>query len=280
MQHPVGFPIVNVHSHYHAGEPLDELKEHARAFGIRWYVMSCLRPVKGVPGNELVRQAMSGHADFIAGLYHLDPDAETPEAVEKADELGFKGVKIIGTLKPYDHDGYYGFYEVIERLGLPVLFHTGFLSVSAEQRGSTVSMLNMRPGMLDTLSRAFPNLKMIGAHLGAPWFEEAACVAIHHPNVYFDLSGGGVRGMSMPFFRRLFAMRDVYHADLRNSLLPPEEETANMHLLAKMMFGTDNPPPDTLVAFTQRLLDGLGATDTVRRKVWGQNAADLFGLPL
>ena len=278
MQRPVGFPIINVHSHYHPGEPIEQVKERARLYGIRWYVMSCLRPVDGKPGNRIMQEVMEKHGDFIAALYHLDPDTDRPESIRRARRDGFVGLKVIGTLKPYDSTDYYPFYEAAEEEGMPILFHTGFLSVTEAQRRKTVSMLNMQPARLDTIARAFPGIKMVGAHLGAPWYQEAVAVAIFHPNIYFDLSGGAVRAMSMPFFRRLFATRDVYFAGMRNALLPPEDDIPNPHLVGKMMFGTDNPPPDTLVAFTQRLLDGLGATDDVRRKVWYRNASRVFGL--
>ena len=193
MYHPVGSPIINVHSHYHDYEPIEDVRNRAEEFGIKWYVMSCLRPVDGVPGNEVMRDVIKEHGDFVAGLYHLDPDEEGPEVITGAKEDGFKGIKIIGTLKPYDSVDYYPFYQVIEKAGLPILFHTGFLSILPAQRGKTVSMMNMRPGMLDSLGRAFPDMKMVGAHLGAPWYWETLNVAANHPNVCFDLSWGIVR---------------------------------------------------------------------------------------
>lgn len=278
MLHPVGLPIINVHSHYHAYETMDEVRGRAESFGIKWYVMSCLRPVDGVSGNDVMRKVMKEHGDFAAALYHLDPDEEKPEVVAEAKEDGFKGIKIIGTLKPYDSVDYYPFYAAIEKAGLPILFHTGFLSILPGQRGRTVSMMNMRPGMLDTLGRAFPEMKMVGAHLGAPWYWEALNVACFHKNVYFDLSGGIVRAQSLEFYRRLFSARDVGQDGIKDSLLPPEKDVPNLRLVGKMMFGTDNPPPNTLVPFTQRWLDGLSADDETRRRVWYQNAAEVFGL--
>ena len=47
----------------------------------------------------------------------------------------------------------------------------------------------MRPIYLDTLARAFPRINWIGAHLGNPWYEEAAEAARWNPNLAFDLSG-------------------------------------------------------------------------------------------
>lgn len=279
MEYPAGFPIINCHSHYHDWETIDEVKERAHKWGIHYYAMSALGPMDGLSGNnETIKRAFQEHPDFIIGLYHFDLDSAPPEDIYQAKEDGFLGVKIIGTLKPYDSEAYYEHYDAIEKTGLPILFHTGFLSVMPEQRRKTVSMMNMRPGMLDTLGRAFPDLKMIGAHLGAPWFLEAVATAYFHPNAYFDLSGGIVRTMSMAFYKRLFAFRDAGSPDMKGVLFPPDEEKACMKVVGKMMFGTDNPPPERLVEFTRRMLDGVGADDETKARVWYKNAAELFGV--
>ncbi|MBN1807878.1 MAG: amidohydrolase family protein [Planctomycetes bacterium] len=280
MEYPEGCPIVNVHSHYHTYETIDEVKKRAQAYGIRYYVMSALRGIEGRRGNDVLKDEIARHPDFIIGLYHLDVDAEPVDVIYKAVQEGFRGIKIIGTLQPYDSPDYYPFYETIEKEGLPVLFHTGFLSISPEQRGKTVSMMNMRPGMLDTLGRAFPDMKMIAAHMGAPWFLEAVATAYFHDNVYLDLSGGIVRTMSMQFFRRLFSFRDAGSPDVKELPFPIPEDTPGMKVLGKTMFGTDNPPPERLVEFTRNMLDGMGADRDTKDKVWYRNAGDIFGLDL
>jgi predicted TIM-barrel fold metal-dependent hydrolase len=141
-------------------------------------------------------------------------------------------------------------------------------------------MLNWRPGTLDTLARAFPELVMIGAHLGSPWFLEALSVALYHKNVYFDLSGGAVRANSLPLFRRIFSLRDASTPDIQGSPLPPDDDRPNMQVLGKMMFGTDNPSPERICPFVARLLDGLGADDETRRRVYYRNACEVFSLEL
>ncbi|HHN47298.1 MAG TPA: hypothetical protein ENN09_07635 [Planctomycetes bacterium] len=271
---------MNVHSHYHDWETIDEVRQRAHRWGVCRYVMSALGAPGGVPGNEVMERMLADHGDFIVALFHLDPDAHPVDAVYRAKEAGFGGVKIIGTLKPYDAEAYYPFYDAVEKTGLPVLFHTGFLSISPSQRRRTVSMMNMRPGMLDTLGRAFPDMKMIGAHLGSPWFLEAMATANFHKNVYFDVSGGAVRANSLPFFRRLFAFRDASTADVKDMPLPPDDDAPNMELVRKLMFGTDNPPPERIVPFAVKLLDGLGADAETRARFWYRNAAEVFSLDI
>jgi len=50
----------------------------------------------------------------------------------------------------------------------------------------------MQPIYLDGISVAFPELKIIGAHLGYGLYDSAAAVARWRRNVYFDISGGTV----------------------------------------------------------------------------------------
>ena len=42
---------------------------------------------------------------------------------------------------------------------------------------------------LDTISRVCPKTTLQGAHLGNPWYEEAAEAARWNPNLYFDVTG-------------------------------------------------------------------------------------------
>ena len=50
----------------------------------------------------------------------------------------------------------------------------------------------MQPIFLDGISVAFPDLQIIGAHLGYGLYDSAAAVARWRRNVYFDISGGTV----------------------------------------------------------------------------------------
>ena len=50
----------------------------------------------------------------------------------------------------------------------------------------------MQPIFLDGISVAFPELRIIGAHLGYGLYDSAAAVARWRRNVYFDISGGTV----------------------------------------------------------------------------------------
>ncbi|MFA6102967.1 MAG: amidohydrolase family protein [Victivallaceae bacterium] len=109
-------------------------------------------------------------------------------------EQGFKGLKCIMPYYAYDHDLYMPVYEKAEKLKLPILFHTGVIRPYAPK--DTIYrrpwLTNMNPLNLDRIARAFPELKIIIAHLGTRFFrKEAAELLMLHPHVYADLAGNG-----------------------------------------------------------------------------------------
>ena len=54
-----------------------------------------------------------------------------------------------------------------------------------------VSSIRMRPFHLDTIANNFPELRVIGAHMGGTGnYDEASSVVRWRHNVYLDLSGG------------------------------------------------------------------------------------------
>ena len=57
--------------------------------------------------------------------------------------------------------------------------------------GRNASATRMRPFHMDTIANTFPDLRLIGAHLGGTGnYDESASVARWRPNVFFDMSGG------------------------------------------------------------------------------------------
>ena len=45
-----------------------------------------------------------------------------------------------------------------------------------------------RPIYLDQVALDFPDLVIVGGHIGYPWTDEAIAVATKHPNVFIDTS--------------------------------------------------------------------------------------------
>jgi hypothetical protein len=102
----------------------------------------------------------------------------------KAD-LHLRGI----TISPANQDFHPGdsramaVYAEAERLGMPILIHTGgsFLEQSKLEFG--------RPYLLDEVARTFPKLRMVISQMGHPWFEETIVLLGKHQHVYSDVSG-------------------------------------------------------------------------------------------
>jgi predicted TIM-barrel fold metal-dependent hydrolase len=172
-------------------------------------------------GNNNVERAVERYPSLIVPFAMINVDQAQPSEISEFADRGFKGLKIINPRKNYDDTAYFPLYEQAEKHGLVVLFHTGisggmvdylqFPPTSHEQvaelsRGmesnrrwqpesevdSWYGAARMQPIFLDGISVAFPDLKIIGAHLGYGLYDSAAAVARWRRNVFFDISGGTV----------------------------------------------------------------------------------------
>lgn len=138
--------------------------------------------------NELVAAAVKRYPDRFIGFAGVDPHKgvlAVDELVRSVEELGLVGVKFIPHLlemAPNDH-GMYPVLEKAQQLNLPVLFHTG----THFHTGTRLKYC--RPETLDDVAIDFPELKIIAAHFGYPWFYEALAVVQKNENVYFNIAG-------------------------------------------------------------------------------------------
>jgi predicted TIM-barrel fold metal-dependent hydrolase len=158
--------------------------------------------------------------------------------VEEFLSQGFRGLKCITPYFAYDHDYYLPVYEAAERLGLPVLFHTGlFRPGKADPVTRRPVVANMRPLTLDRIARSFPNLKIVAAHMGTTLFrQEAAQLAMLHPNLYCDLAGNGSwMAMQPEELSRLLSVStqiiDANFTGFRKLLLGSDAYISHPHLL-------------------------------------------------
>jgi predicted TIM-barrel fold metal-dependent hydrolase len=101
----------------------------------------------------------------------------------KSLKLGIKGFKFY----PADHnfnalrEDMQFVYKMCEKLGLPVMFHTG-LTAQKDTEQKFINPLEFQP-----LAEKYPELILILAHGGKPhWYQEASTLALTFPNVYID----------------------------------------------------------------------------------------------
>lgn len=248
---------INCHAHFHGPEEVEEKRELWDSLG---YVKICMSF-----RNEEVLKLSQRYPGYIVPFYYLDLDEEGPEEVERAQEKGFVGIKLIGPDKPYAHESYFPVYERAQSLSMPALIHTGFLSFEG---GRGVRQENLSPTNLITISTFFPEFRMVGAHLGNQWPMEAVEAMAECEKVWFDMSGGTIRHYPASWFRWLFERVDRNQTD--------QEPKVSMELVGKLIFGSDNP--DDTMEFYRSFMEALEVPGDVQERVYYGNAAEWLGL--
>ena len=196
-----------VDAHHHLGPEPDyaaRLADSAAALGIETTVLVGLPAWKWPwATNAHVQAALRHRPDAFIGFAYVEPAEDPPDVVDRWYDTGFRGLKLIRPRKAYDDPSYLPVYERAAALRMPVLFHTGMVTRTAEDRERDVHSLRMRPAALDYIARQVPEVRLIGAHLGHPWWDEAGETCRLNPNVYVDLSGPALRVLSPAELRRV-----------------------------------------------------------------------------
>ena len=214
----------------------------------------------GLPGSwhlpyEMVAEAVKQFPDRFYGLAGIDPTEGMAgiRALEKAvQDFGFIGAHAYPhwfELAP-DHARWYPFYSKCVELDIPILMQVG-QSLVYEPRRPLQSV--GRPITLDPVACHFPELKLVGIHIGIPWADEMIAMAWKHENVYVIADAHAPKYWPESFIRYI----DSY----------------GRH---KVMFGTDFP-----VLSFQRYreeVDRLGLRPESYQAFLRDNAIRVFGL--
>jgi uncharacterized protein len=209
--------------------------------------------------SEEIALGAARNNDVLIPFGSVDPTTGA-EAMEKARRLagdyGVRGFKFHPTVQDFDPSDqqFYPLWDLIQSLGLPVIFHTGQTGIGSGLPGGFGLKLGLSsPILLDVVAADFPDLQIIMAHPSVPWQEEAIAVATHKANVWIDLSG-----WSPKYFPEILVRQ------------------ANTVLQDKVLFGSDFPliTPDRWMAD----FENLKMKDEVRPKIIKGNAIRLLGL--
>ena len=148
---------------------------------------------------EHTAAAMAKYPELIVGFGYFRLGDDAIGRIDEFKQLGFQGVKFIRPARNYDAREYYPVYGRMEGHGLLAIFHLGIVARSSLDRHLDIDNNRHRPIYLDTIARAFPDLQIIGAHLGNPWYDEAGMACRWNPNLYFDLSGSTLKKKSATY---------------------------------------------------------------------------------
>ena len=226
--------------------PIQNLRDAMRRAGIERAVVL---PIDSGLNQDMplsMREKTDWHArevqgdPFINTFVGLDPRRGkdgVDELKRAVTDMGCIGWKLYPPNGFYpDSDDYYPYYEKAVELGIPLVIHTGFTS-----RFKHVKYAN--PLFVDKVAADFPDLKIVMAHVGTPWVDEALMVASKNPNVSVDVSGWQVfaRGAPVKLYNmildakmsRVFPMRMLWGSDfpLFEHVMPIEQWASHFSTL-------------------------------------------------
>jgi uncharacterized protein len=137
---------------------------------------------------ETVARWCDRHPTRFSGLAGADPSRGMAQLkdLERAVELGFVGVHSYPhwfRLAP-DSARWYPIYAKCSELDLPFMLQVGQnLIYKKDVRLPSVA----RPILLDQIAIDFPELTLIGIHVGTPWADEMIAMAWKHERVFIGI---------------------------------------------------------------------------------------------
>ena len=204
---------------------------------------------------ERVYDVCSQNPDRFSGLAGVDPfrGMEGLNDLETAvKEYGFVGAHLYPHWceLPPNHRKYYPYYAKCCELGIPIMMQVGHnLIYSKNRRLPSVG----KPIYLDQVAIDFPELKLIGIHIGIPWAEEMISMCWKHENVY---TAGDA------YAPKYWPEAFVHYA--------------NSYGKHKVMFGTDWPVIDPIRAVDE--FNNLNFKNSSKELVLRENAMRVFNL--
>ncbi len=224
----------------------------------------------GLAANAQVRRLADAYPELFVPFARIRLGEDGPSTVERMERIGFTGLCVWAPPRPYDDEGFFAVYEAAQALGMPMLFHTGYLPPTPLDRVRGVRSANMRPVYLDAVARCFPGLTVVGVGLGSPWCPEAAEAMRRNANVFFDLSGGLLRRKGPEW------LTDVFGENQSNPWAEDEEENLWRHVV----FGSGVRHEDiaSVERDYERVFRWLGVGEEETSGVMGGTAARLLGI--
>ena len=243
------------------GISLDETLRRMDAAGIeRGFLIATRAGRLGHPAcyhlpYALVAKAVKKHPDRFHGMAGLDPYEGmkgVKELQHAVEGLGFIGAHFYPhwyELAP-DHAKWYPYYAKCCELDIPVQMQVGqSLVYQRARRRRSVG----RPITLDAVACDFPELKLVGIHVGIPWTDEMIAMAWKHKNVFI-----GCDAHSPKYWPESF------------------RHYINSYGRKKVLFGTDYP----VLAFKRTMdeIDALELNAEARKLLLRDNALRVYGL--
>lgn len=202
---------------------------------------------------EYVHEICQQHPDRFSGLAGVDPSRGMQglyDLEQAVNEFGFVGAHWYPHwfAMPPDAAQIYPYYAKCCELDIPIMMQVGHnLVYSRERRLPSVG----RPILLDQVAIDFPELTLIGIHIGVPWVDEMISMCWKHENVY--TAGDAYAPKHWP--------KQFVHY-------------ANSYGRNKVLFGTDWPVIDPERGVKE--VEELGLREESKRLLMRENALRIF----
>jgi predicted TIM-barrel fold metal-dependent hydrolase len=203
-----------------------------------------------------VHEVCQKNPDRFSGLAGVDPYRGMQglrELEHAVKHYGFVGAHLYPHwfgLAP-DHAKYYPYYAKCCELDIPIMMQVGHnLIYQRDRRLPSVG----RPICLDQVAIDFPELRLLGIHIGIPWTDEMISMAWKHENIFIGV--------------------DAYAPKHWPQQLVHYLNTYGRH---KVLFGTDWPVIDPERAVAE--IDSLDLRPESKAMLMRDNALRVFRLP-
>ncbi len=136
--------------------------------------------------NERVRAYVAKHPEKLVGFACLDPNE--PDYLDEMRKVfvhdGFRGLKLAPIYQNYHpmDARMQPVYAFCEKNGIPILMHQG---TTFPRRAPLKYAL---PIQVEDIALEYPRLRIVIAHMGHPWVEDAVVLIRKQPNVFADIS--------------------------------------------------------------------------------------------
>lgn len=202
---------------------------------------------------QQVADYVSANPTRFSGLAGVDPTRGMQQLYDlefAVKELGFVGAHSYPhwfSLPP-DAAQWYPIYAKCCELDIPIMMQVGQnLIYQKDVRLPSVA----RPILLDRIAIDFPELKLIGIHVGTPWADEMIAMAWKHANVFIGIDAYAPKHLPASLVHYM-----------------------NSYGSQKVLFGTDWPVIDPRRA--RREIEAMGLREDSFARVMRDNALAVF----
>ena len=206
-----------------------------------------------VPPKAVARAVEKYPQQLMAGAVGVDP-YKGMQSVRQLEgyvkEYGFKALHFFPHWleRPPNHAMYYPFYAKCVELDIPV-----FIQISIPSQNFLKTQT--RPEHIDEIAVFFPELRIVGLHMGVPWLEEYMALLVKQPNLYMTTSGHPTSEWEPKFTRFVNTVGQ-----------------------GKIIFGSAAPTVKGGIKKALAGIEGQNLDEATKNKVLRENAVEVFKL--